>query len=383
MDDRTVSLLLPALIRPEEPAFNVFDVMHHGRHEKQISNVFAWLLNAEGTHGLGDAFLQIFIDAVSRRRGEPNPIPLGAYSVSQEVDVASPGEPSDIADLVLEGDHWVLVVENYYTSDGHGHGYDAYSTFGTRGDKQSAVVLLCASIDLARLANDWHRAAVVSYAEVLGPLLERVAGDDPYQRSHPEQCAFLRHLHDHFVKESQMDDAEMIRFVDAMCVTGEAKRYLQQDAEAAASQFASDLNEQALRQFGESRAWLQKVKGTLKHYAAQVLRPQLNDALTGRSVTDVGARYAGRYQWTVTLELDGHAGDAVQLKFGPSAWYANEQDSEWTDRVSDPDYAHVFLTRRGTQQIRQSSVTLQEVLNGLAAEDERILSELLGLLDES
>ena len=41
-----LSRVLPTLVAPwSSEEFNVFDVMHHGTHEKQLSNVFAWLLD--------------------------------------------------------------------------------------------------------------------------------------------------------------------------------------------------------------------------------------------------------------------------------------------------------------------------------------------------
>ena len=52
MNDQLVTMLLAALARRTAPSFNVFDVMHHGTHEKQLSNVFAWLLDDGGTHGV-------------------------------------------------------------------------------------------------------------------------------------------------------------------------------------------------------------------------------------------------------------------------------------------------------------------------------------------
>ncbi len=50
MHDQVVTRLLPILAERPEYEFNIFNVMHHGTHEKQISNVFAWLLDANGTH---------------------------------------------------------------------------------------------------------------------------------------------------------------------------------------------------------------------------------------------------------------------------------------------------------------------------------------------
>ena len=54
MSHDVITRLLPVLGISGEARFNVFDVMHHGTHEKQLSNVFAWLLDPDGTHCLGD-----------------------------------------------------------------------------------------------------------------------------------------------------------------------------------------------------------------------------------------------------------------------------------------------------------------------------------------
>ncbi len=61
-----VVALVPSLSRSLAERFNVFRVMHHGTHEKQLSNVFAWLLRNDGTHGLGDAFQRLFVEQVNR-----------------------------------------------------------------------------------------------------------------------------------------------------------------------------------------------------------------------------------------------------------------------------------------------------------------------------
>ena len=51
--------LLPVLSRQSESQFNVFDVMHHGTHEKQLSNVFAWLLDRRDPTGLMTGFCRV------------------------------------------------------------------------------------------------------------------------------------------------------------------------------------------------------------------------------------------------------------------------------------------------------------------------------------
>ncbi len=382
--DHLVTLLLPALGGRTRPGFNVFDVMHHGTHEKQLSNVFAWLLDHEGTHGLGDRFQQIFIGVVNQKRSAGNEITLGSYSVRQEVNVAGSNDPMDIADLVLEDDDTTIVIENYYTSDGHGHSYEDYLAFGARSGKQSVVVMLCAAVNSALLADGWDNAAVVSYSDLVIPLVEWVDGDASYRRMHPDQVTFLRHLHSRFVKDRNMNDDDMIRFVGAMCATGQAKHYRTQSPEAAAVNFADALREQALDHFGESRAWLQRVKAALRNYASRSLVPQLGEVFGSGSISEASANYAGIYQWTINFKMaaeDGGPEAPLQLKFGPSAWFANESDDHWRKVVAHPDYTRVFLTRSQAREIRQSDVTLREVLDGLPTDDFRLRDELVALLN--
>ena len=135
--------LLPVLHRSLEAPFNVFEVMHHGTHEKQISNVFRWLLETEANHHLGDTFVRIFIEEVNRGLVGGEPFAPVAYLVLQEVNTSDAGGGEDIADLVLRNDDSVIVVENHFTSDGHGHSYDGYLRYSQRGGRQGAVVLLC------------------------------------------------------------------------------------------------------------------------------------------------------------------------------------------------------------------------------------------------
>ena len=81
--------LLPVLHRSFEARFNVFDVMHHGTHEKQMSNVFRWLLETEGSHHLGDTFMRIFIEEVNRGLVGREPFAPTEYLVLQEVNTSA------------------------------------------------------------------------------------------------------------------------------------------------------------------------------------------------------------------------------------------------------------------------------------------------------
>jgi hypothetical protein len=381
-------MLLPTLVRRSAPEFNIFDVMHHGTHEKQLSNVFAWLLDAEGTHGLGETFQTIFIEEVNRGLGDRERVPEGRYSVRQEVNTFDRGrvsniadhvcrgettqskEEADIADLVLESETTVLVVENYYISDGHDHCFGCYRDFGAREGKRSQVVMLCQ----------------IEYRERL-VLIRHVEGGRYDQRTHAHQCVFFSHMRKHFMKGRQMKDDDLIGFIEAMCIAGEAQR-LRESSELAAVSFADMLRERALEQFGESRELLRRLKAALRTFCSGVLKAQVNEALAGERITDVSANFMGIYQWTINFRIPGDEGGSeapLQVKFGPSAWFANEKDDYWKKRIpaADADYSRLFLTRNPTKEIRQSAVTLQEVLDGIGPDDRRLRDEIVTLIRES
>jgi len=387
VSDDLVTGLLPVLGRSLELGFNIFDVMHHGLHEKQISNVFKWLLDTEQTHNLGDRFPRIFIDELNRVSVGSEPLPHGSYLVRQEVNTAVGGAGADIADLVLESEDAVVVIENYFTSDGHGHSYSGYLAFSVRDGKRGVVALLCRDEDVSLQTLGWEDAAVLTYGKLAERLLEHVGGDRVYQRNNPDAYAFIQQLHRKFVRgRAPVEDEEVLNFVVAMCNTGEVRRYQVQPQDAAAERFAEDLAIQAKERFGEGRDLLQRAKRRLSAYSEGPLRRQL-DATRGEGfVRGVDARFAGIYQWTINIEVAGESidlsGSRLQLKFGPSAWFANEQDSSWARKVdsNQADYSRLFLTRSDLKEIRQSTVSIQDVLDGLDRTDHRLHDEIIALL---
>ena len=390
MREQLVTRLLPALAKKPQEEFNVFDVMRYGGHERQLSDVFAWLLDAGGTHKLGDAFLRIFIDEV--KRGIPDaelPIAHGAYGVRQEVNTTEAGTGGDIADLILEDEETLLVVENYYTSSGHGHSYYGYKSFGEREGKTCVVVLLCATRNSAEQSEGWEKASVVTYSRLAQRLMNHVASDERYQRDCAAQYSFIDQMHKRFVKGRKMNDDALIDFIDAMCRTGEAGRYGLRPIEPAAVQFADELREQAKAQFDESRELLQRAKAALKNYASEFLKGQVNEELGHEYITDVRARFQGSYEWTVNFFTTGESAAVLQLKFGPSAWYANEgKRGDWgtdaweeTVPAGQADYSQLFITRN-SKAIRQSVVKLREVIEGLSPDDLRLRDEIVRFVGE-
>ncbi len=388
MQEDLTNKLLPLLAPTLDIGFNVFDVMHHGTHEKQLSNVFRWLLEIGGTHNFESSGQQVFIDLVNRASGSAPALPPGPYSVRQEVNTSEAGGSEDISDLVLESDDAVIVVENYETSDGHGHSFHGYHKFSERGGKRGTVVLLCADADQALLSDGWESAIVVTYEEFLNQLVLELDRNPDYARRNPDQYAFIMQMHRKYGnRKGRMSDKSVLDFVSVMCASGEAGRYGEQDRDVAAERFAADLAQQARDRFGESREVLQRVKGRLRQFGEAILRRQLNTTLGYEYVQRVTANYRGIYQWTITFDTHADVGsnsnDQFQIKFGPSAWFANEQDSYWTIKVAPEvvDYSRLFLTLSSGRELRQSEVTLHEILDGLDADDRRLHDEIIRLVN--
>jgi hypothetical protein len=360
--------------------FNVFRVMHHGTHERQLSNVFAWLLREDGTHELGDTFQRLFVEQLNRGLPKEGQVPASGYRVAQEVDTSgSDGLGSDIADIVLTHDLASIVIENFESSDGHGHDYHGYLAHGAAGDRQSVVVLLCVRRESHRQSDGWQDAVVLTYAELLDALRAHVAVDATWRRTHPQQNFFLIELFRHFLEGAPvMTNEDRISFIKTMCDTGESARYGHRPQEVAAQEFADLLARHAMHQFQEGREALAEVKRALKRFAEQTLVRQVNAASESWQVASVRARYVGQWEWCVELRRTDSQ-PSINLEFGPTAVVENERVPE---PLAEPDYTKVFVTlnaagRDGIDQMIQTDVGLEEVLAGLSGEDVRLRDNVL------
>ncbi|GAB2603839.1 hypothetical protein GCM10009696_06740 [Kocuria himachalensis] len=383
-----VTALVPTLSRSLAEEFNVFRVMHHGTHEKQLSNVFAWLLTADATHALGDAFQRIFLERINAELPiDKQHLPSTGYRVVQEVDTRGDEEAAggqvgmDIADIVLSRQDAAVVVENYGTSDGHGHDYRRYHDHAVGPGRAAAVVLLCHRRAAHRQQDGWEQAVVVTYAEVLGDLRAHVDRDRSWCRRHREQLFFIQQMIDHFVEgPAAVNLDDQISFIQAMCETGESARYGYRSQDRATQEFADLVAEHARRQLEDSRKTLASVKAGLRSFAQTTLKDQVNETVGSGRVTKVEARLAGKWEWCVAL-YRADAQPTILLVFGPTAVVENERAPEL---VSDPDYSRVFVTlkatgQQGLKRIVQTDVSLGEVINGLSPDDDRLREAVLAV----
>ena len=130
---------------------------------------------------------------------------------------------------------------------------------------------------------------------------------------------------------------------------------------------------------------LGRLKGWLRSFCEGTLRAQLEETLGAGSITLVKANWVGIYRWTVFLQVvderEEEGTSLLQVRLGPSAWWASERDDDWqrTDDASADDYEHLFVLSSHSRTIRRSSVTLRELMAGLQPDDRRLHDELLAL----
>ena len=119
----------------------------------------------------------------------------------------------------------MLVIENYATSDGHGHSDKRYLDYAMCKDR-AVVVLIYLGHDSSAQTGGWEHATVVTYQARANHLHTELARDHKYWSRHPEASSYIDRLHRKYAQViTRMDDHEVLDFVTVMCTTGEAKRY--------------------------------------------------------------------------------------------------------------------------------------------------------------
>lgn len=382
-----VTSLVPSLSRSLAEQFNVFRVMHHGTHEKQLSNVFAWLLRTDGTHELGDAFQKIFMGHLNSLLPSETPFQTSGYRVTQEVDTSGAAATGkDIADIVLTAAHESVVIENFGTSDGHGHDYEGYLAHGAQGGRRSIVVLLCIRKESELQTDGWEQAIVLTYAELLSELHAHIKTDKKWRRDHPQQNFFINELVDNFVEgPSAVNAADRISFIKTMCETGESARYGQRPQDAAAEQFAETIAQHAKQQFEDGRKTLGEVKRRLRSFTEACILDQLNENAAEPFALSVKANHVGKWEWEVMIFGPQGKEPVAFLLFGPTAATVHEWDIE---QVESPDFSKIFVFVRTVgdgpaEYLSQTEVGLDEVLSGLDRSDRRLADSVLSSLQRA
>jgi|GEM_PF-740478 len=370
--------LVPMVSKSKTASFSILEVIHHGTHEKQLSNLWAWMLDSEGNHKLGDGVQRIFIDEINRVGSLDQPVAYGPYGVRQEQNTSESGESRDVSDIILEDSTTSIVIENYYTSDGHGHDHKKYEKYGTREGRNGIVVLLCETEVRSRLTGGWENASVLVYTRLLDRILELVT-DPQYQRQNPEQALFITNVHRHFTKKAIMDSAELIDFVNVLCQSGEEGRYGTNNQDRQAILFGDSLREAAIQRYTESRDLLAKVKRNLGDFCKGTLISSLNESI-GESLFGGAKRdWQGKWQYDVSLKpAEGEW--LVSIAFGPTAAELVREPSGRLHHLNlKQDFTKLLVYTRDNKALI-SEVSVADVLEGLSEADVRLRDEVLQLI---
>ena len=92
-----------------------------------------------------------------------------------------------------------------------------------------------------------------------------------------------------------MEDHKLLDFVSAMCANGATVYYRWPMQDEARAKFAEVVANQAGERLGEGREILQRLKGRLRQYLANVLQRQLNGTLGDGFVSGVNATESPTY----------------------------------------------------------------------------------------
>jgi hypothetical protein len=158
--------------------FNIFRVLGVARHEIRHSNMLAWLLTPDESHGLGDRFLRRWLmqvihgvdNEIASRLGLPSPIEIDSLDI-EYVEVAREDENIDLLLVIRPGSgaSWIVCIENKVESFQHGNQLRRYREIVERryGDSEHRIfVFLTKNDEEPEDAN-----FITSSYEVIGSVL--------------------------------------------------------------------------------------------------------------------------------------------------------------------------------------------------------------------
>lgn len=202
-------------LRELEHSFNPFRVLNIQRYEIRHVSTLAWLLDPQGSHNLGDAFLLRFMNVVAQEAEDqtvrsilalaPEPSVRVRREVSRKTlenlerlefeesvkaatDTSSTKEAS--LDLLVEGDRWVLGLEAKIDSSQHSDQLQTYRTALEKGAPSKQRVLIFLTKDDADVPQDRSWTHVTWQSAVIQPL--RAILDGMYGRAQSHSSEFLR-----------------------------------------------------------------------------------------------------------------------------------------------------------------------------------------------
>ena len=103
---------IKTLPTPEIPEQTIFGIGSRGYYENPTSDVLAFFCDSEGDHGLGNLIMEALFDALTVSNPESADFDFSDFSIITEPEREVFTEDSKYIDILLEGNDWVMVIEN-------------------------------------------------------------------------------------------------------------------------------------------------------------------------------------------------------------------------------------------------------------------------------
>jgi hypothetical protein len=199
--------------------FNIFRVLRAAKHEIRHSNMLAWLMTPDESHGLGDRFFRRWLmrvvhsanDEIKQRLQLPSPVEIDALDI-ESVEVARERENIDLLLVVraIDGASWTICIENKVESTQHSNQLARYREIIERRFPDAEHRLF---VFLTKNQEDPDDINFItsSYAEIERVLSQCLDEKGDSIRSEPRllMTQYLKLLEEDFVEENRA--AELAR----------------------------------------------------------------------------------------------------------------------------------------------------------------------------
>lgn len=186
---------LPAFLTEFEVAYqkavraghyiDVFDDFGIGRDEVRNCRVLAWLLDKEGSHGMGALFLQKIIERLKKKpNGNGQMLAISAAAVASAwkswTEICPLGEQEDRVDIVCAGDKLLLYVEvKIMAAERDRQTIDYYKKLKVdAGNREHALIFL--SVEKGPESKDAYHLTWAECAEILFEMAREKEGEGDF-----------------------------------------------------------------------------------------------------------------------------------------------------------------------------------------------------------
>lgn len=160
-----------------KPEKTIFSIGGRGHYENPITDVLAFFLNAQEEHGFGMLFIESLFESLSLEYS-PDSFEL-INAPLREVYT----ENDKRIDLILEGEHWVMVIENkiYHSPVNPFSEYEQFIENNKQYKKKQAIYVVLSPRGVAAKSN-WQSLSYRALLNVLKANLGTSIVDNPYNK---------------------------------------------------------------------------------------------------------------------------------------------------------------------------------------------------------